>query len=287
MPERAGVDYHPAITGASKSVLLEVMTILKIYRESLVLIGGWVPYFLLEKNRPAGIDFNHVGSIDIDLVINPETINEEVYATMAQMLLNKGYQPSKEILYQFERTIRSEVDKKEYTIKIDFLCPLADKAVSGSTKHRHRLIQPGLKARNLRGAEVSFISNQKIELSGILPDNGRTTLEFKMVSLAGFMALKGIAFGDRYKEKDAYDIYVLCDYYKEGPTSVAREIKNLKDNSIVKEGLLAVKERFRAIDAEGPYWVANFMASTDSAEKERIRQRSFMIVNETIRKIGI
>jgi hypothetical protein len=183
--------------------------------------------------------------------------------------------------------VTSEVDEKRYTIKIDFLCPLTDKTGSVSAKHRHRLIQPGLKARNLRGAEVSFISNQKIELSGILPDNGQTTLEFKMVSLAGFMALKGIAFGDRYKEKDAYDIYVLCDYYKEGPTSVAKEIKNFKDNPIVKEGLLAVKERFRAVDAEGPYWVANFMASTDSAAKERMRQRSFMIVNETIRKIGV
>ena len=74
-----------------------------------------------------------------------------------------------------------------------------------------------------------------IELSGMLPNNGRTTLEFKMVSLAGFMALKGIAFGDRYKEKDAYDIYVLCDYYKEGPTLVAKEIKNLRDNPIVRE----------------------------------------------------
>lgn len=287
MPERISFDYHPALTSASKSVLLEIMTILKTYRDSLVLIGGWVPYFLLEKNQPAGIDFNHVGSIDIDLVINPEMINEEVYATMAQMLLSKDYQPSKEILYQFERTVKSEIDEREYAIKIDFLCPLADEVGSGSTKHRHRLIQPGLKARNLRGAEVSFISNQKVKLSGTLPANGKTTLEFKMVSLAGFMALKGIAFGDRYKEKDVYDVYVLCDYYKEGPTPVAKEIKTLKDNPIVKAGLLAIKERFRTIDAEGPHWVANFMVPTDSAEKERVRQRSFMVVNETIQKIGI
>ena len=282
MPERANVDYHEAITSASKSVLLEIMTVLKTYRDSLVLIGGWVPYFLLEKNQPSGNDFNHIGSIDIDLVINPETIDEEVYATMAQMLLKRGYQPSKDILYQFERTVKSEVDGKKYMINIDFLCPVQPKR----EKHRHSLVQSDLKARNLNGAEVSFISNQKVELSGVLPDNGRTKLDFKMVALAGFMALKGIAFGDRYKEKDAYDIYVLCDYYKKGPVSVAEEIRFLKDNPIVKKGLIAVKERFRTIDAEGPYWVANFMAATDD-EKERIRQRSFQVVNETIQKIGI
>jgi len=282
MPERASFDYHETITSASKSVLLEIMTVLKTYRDSLVLIGGWVPYFLLRDNQPAGSKFNHIGSIDIDFVINPETIDEAVYATMAQMLLERGYSPSKDIIYQFERTVKSEIDGKQHTIKIDFLCP----AQPQRQKHRHSTIQPDMKARNLNGAEIAFISNQKIRLSGILPDNGRTAVDFNMVSLPGFMALKGIAFGDRYKEKDAYDIYVLCDYYKKGPASVAQEIKELKDNPIVRKGLAAVKERFRAIDSEGPYWVANFMASTDE-EKTRIRQRSFQVINETIRKIGI
>jgi hypothetical protein len=282
MPERASVDYHEAITGASKSVLLEITTILKIYRDSLVLIGGWVPYFLLQGNQPSGSNFSHIGSIDIDFVIDPEKIDETVYATMAQMLLKRGYISSKEILYQFERTVKSDIDGKKYTIKIDFLCPVQPQR----QKHRHSPIQPDMKVRNLNGAEIVFLSNQKIRLSGTLPDNGRTTVDFKTAALAGFMALKGIAFGDRYKEKYAYDIYVLCDYYKRGPASVAEEIKGLKDNPIVRKGLLAVKERFRAIDSEGPYWVANFIASTD-AEREKIRQRSFQVINETIQKIGI
>ncbi len=282
MPERASVDYHEAITGASKSVLLEIATVLKVYRDSLVLIGGWVPYFLLRDNQPPGSNFNHIGSIDIDFVINPEKIDETVYATMVQMLLKRGYKSSKEILYQFERTVKSESDGKKYTIKIDFLCPVQPQR----QKHRHSAIQPDMKARNLNGAEIVFLSNQEIRLSGTLPDNGRTTVDFKMAAMAGFMALKGIAFGDRYKEKDAYDIYVLCNYYKKGPASVAEEIERLKNNPVVKKGLLAVKERFRAIDSEGPYWVSNFMASADK-EKERIRQRSFQVVNETIKKIGI
>ncbi len=282
MPEKVSVDYYEAITNASKSVLLEITTILKTYRDSFVLIGGWVPYFLLQENQPPGSNFSHIGSIDIDFVIDSETIDETIYATMAQMLLRRGYKPSKEILYQFERTVKSEIDGKRYTIKIDFLCPVQPQR----QKHRHSPIQPDMKARNLNDAEIVFLSNQKIKLSGTLPDNGRTTVDFKMAALAGFMALKGIAFGDRYKEKDAYDIYVLCDYYKKGPVSVAKEIKSLKDNPIVRKGLIAIKERFRAIDSEGPYWVANFIASTDD-EKNRIRQRSFQVVNETIQKIGI
>ena len=135
MPERASVDYHEAITSTSKSVLLEIMTVLKTNRDSLVLIGGWVPYFLLRDNQPAGSNFNHIGSIDIDFVINPETIDEAVYTTMAQMLLKRGYSPSKDLLYQFERTVKSEIDGKQHTIKIDF--PLPCPATKAETPAQH------------------------------------------------------------------------------------------------------------------------------------------------------
>ena len=123
MPARTIDEYHSAITSASKSVLLEVMTVLKSYRESIVLIGGWVPYFLLQKHKPEEVDFTHVGSIDIDLVIDPNVIDEVKYETITRMLMNRGYQPSKQILYQFQRTVRSDVDNKEYTVGVDFLTP--------------------------------------------------------------------------------------------------------------------------------------------------------------------
>ncbi len=35
-----------------------------------------MPYFLLQENQPPGSNFNHIGSIDIDFVINPEKIAE-------------------------------------------------------------------------------------------------------------------------------------------------------------------------------------------------------------------
>jgi len=285
MPEpRIATDYNSAITEASKSVLIELMTILKGYREALVLIGGWVPYFLLARHKPQDIEFSHVGSIDIDLVINPEVIDERKYKSIARMLLDRGYAPSKEILYQFERKVSSPVDGKEYTVGIDFLTP--EPLKGKGRRHRHRQIQPDLKARNLTGAEVVLKQYLYFPLAGTLPGNGKAEVEFKMADVASFSALKGVAFGDRYKEKDAYDIYSLYKYYEKGPKSIIPAVKPFIANPVVKRGLTAVRSRFRDIKAEGPFWVANFLALSTKEEIRRVQLDAFMIVDEVLKNLG-
>ena len=137
------------------------------------------------------------------------------------------------------------------------------------------------------GAEIALELNQKVPLAGILPGDGKTELDFKMASLPSFFALKGYALGERYQEKDAYDIYTLCDYYKEGPVSVAQEIKPKREIAIVEKGLSAIRDRFRAPDAEGPSWVVNFMGTIDGKEKEKMRLRAFMVVDKMLKNVGI
>ncbi len=111
---RLDVDYDLAITESSKSVLLEVMTILGEYRECLVLIGGWGPYFLLSKNPTAppaagfgaqSAPFRHIGSIDIDIAVNPEKITGEEYKTIVRLLEERGYKPDPEIKYRLNRAV--------------------------------------------------------------------------------------------------------------------------------------------------------------------------------------
>ena len=49
-------DYSKKEVDACLSVLVELMTILGEFRDNIVLVGGWIPYFLMEKNR-----HEHVG----------------------------------------------------------------------------------------------------------------------------------------------------------------------------------------------------------------------------------
>lgn len=47
------------------SVMVELMTLLREFNDDIVLVGGWVPYFLFRDKKD-----KHTGSLDIDVALN-------------------------------------------------------------------------------------------------------------------------------------------------------------------------------------------------------------------------
>jgi hypothetical protein len=84
-------DYLGEAVEAARSVMIELVHLLGEYRESLVLIGGWVPELLLpSRDKP------HVGSIDVDLALDHRSIHAEGYRTIQASLLGRGYLQGKQ-----------------------------------------------------------------------------------------------------------------------------------------------------------------------------------------------
>jgi hypothetical protein len=97
------------------------MTTLGAYRDALVLIGGWAPYLILRKfgepgdfargdfdPRDFATGFAHVGSIDIDFVVDPAAIDADQYATIVELLLTRGYGAITGSKFQFQKMIASQ-----------------------------------------------------------------------------------------------------------------------------------------------------------------------------------
>ena len=108
-------------------------------------------------------------------------------------------------------------------------------------------------------------------------------MQLKVADIVASLALKGIAIGERYVEKDAYDIYTLCAYFRGGPPAVAATIRPFLGEEAIKRGLQAIADKFRALDAEGPSWVADFLGEGDPARRARAQQDAFMTVREVCR----
>jgi len=137
-PPRTSQTYDASITSASKSALLELMTLLRTYRDAIVLVGGWVPYFLLELHGRPEIKFNHIGSIDIDLAVDPKKVSPTQYDSIVDLLNERGYKNAKDRLgnlipFIFEKETKSPLDQKPYEIRVDFLTQWKDERPG---KHR-------------------------------------------------------------------------------------------------------------------------------------------------------
>lgn len=265
-------DYSSVVTSASMSVLLEVMTLLAAYRDSLVLVGGWVPYFLLRDHGGAGYGdhFEHAGSIDIDLLVDPTLTDTARYATMLQLLLERGYAADSAIRYRFNRSWPG----LPVPIGVDFLTP--EPPPGQGKKHRHRKVQTDLAARVVPFGEMGFRHWSELHLEGELPtQGGRTKLDIRMTDLPSFFAFKGIALGERYKEKDAYDLYAITRYYGEGVEEIIKKLEPHVGEAGLKKGLTNIQEKFRDRDAEGPSWVVNFISPTSEEEAQRLRTDAF------------
>lgn len=274
------------IARLSLSVYLELMTILGAYREALVLVGGWAPYFILERFGREDTDFRHIGSVDIDIAVNPRLVSPDEYASIVERLKRRGYRQRLDKLGQpipfiFEREIEPGEGRPPHIIEVDFLAP-----EYGGTgrKHRHQRIQDDLLARKARGCDIVFDHCFDYELKGSLPSGAENTVKVKIADLVGCLTMKGIVLGERYHEKDAYDIYSVVTYYKGGPRSAAQEVKPHLGNSLVREGIDNIAEKFQSIRSVGPTGVGDFLAA-DSAERDRFIADAFVSVREFIKAL--
>jgi len=274
---RTKTTFTSNIADLSLSHLLELMIALGSYREGLVLVGGWVPYLLLKEYQPTAADFKHVGSKDIDIAVNPKLIDEKGYASILELLKQRGYEQKlnaqgQPILHSFVKNVVGSKGPEQ--IQIDFLGP----EYGGTQKSkRHQRIQDDFLVHKARGADVMFDHAIDITLEGKLPSGAEGRTNIKMANIVGIMTMKGIVVGSRYQQKDAYDIHSLVLHYKSGPFSVAEEISPFKEHGLVKEALNSIREKFRSREAEGPSWVAEFFEIGDEAA-EQIKTQAYLQV---------
>jgi len=258
-------------------VMRELFLYLKPYRNQIVLIGGWVPYFLLEKYKYRGEYDRHVGSLDIDVALDAFSIPETAYESILEILRERGFYHKKDALDRdipasFLKKVRFE-DGKEIEVRIDFLAP---EYGGTSKKKRHQIIQEML-ARKGRGTDIVFNHADVIHLSGPISNGANIELDIKVADVTACLVMKGIALGERTSEKDAYDLYMLARYYKEGPKSVLSELRKLRNHGLMKEAFKNIEEHFKDIKSLGPVSVAKFMGITDQEEYDRITRDAFEV----------
>ena len=266
MPSRD--DYPDDRVRACFSVLLELFTYLKPYRDHIVLIGGWVPFFLTEGRS----EEVHIGSLDVDLALNTNEIPETEYETILERLEARGYHQAQNsqgeiVPARYERAVQLS-NGKTYSVRVDFLAP----EYGGTGKnHRHQRIQD-LLVHKARGSDLVFAHFIEKEIEGRLPSGAENKEKIKIADPAACLIMKAIVFGKRRSEKDAYDLYTLCDSF--GVQEMTKQLRSLRENKLLQEALDVLREKFDSPRGLGPSSVAA-LSPVSGDEVNRLKRRAF------------
>jgi len=283
MKPRTIDDYGDDITSASFSALTEVETALRSYKNSLVLIGGWVPFLLIEKFGRKDTGFRHTGSIDIDLAVNPDTVESDGYARIVEIIEGRDYvmkrsKDGQPVPGSYIKCVESPASGKPFTIQVDFLTTPEPR----ETSHRHRKVQPGLQARKAEGCDLAIHHNMRTAVQGRLPGDDETELELLTLDITGCIGMKGVVLGDRYKEKDAYDIFSVVSQCHERSSAVAAMVRPYAGEPSMRRGLDTIRTKFGNIMSDGPAWVGRFRSPIAGEQQKRYQAEAFVAVSESL-----
>ena len=278
---QSAADYDDRSTQAVISVLLEIGQILGSYRGKFVVVGGLIPW-LLQNDE----DMPHVGTLDIDLGLDPSALADGEYANLIQLLQGHGYLQRADLgQFQLVRELPQDDGSAPIEVVVDFLMQRDVKLV----KNRPPLVED-FRVQGVNGADLAIRLAEVFKLKGNMPGGGTNTVTISVCSIPAFLAMKGFALENRLKRKDAYDIYYAIRHYPEGIPALAIACLPVLSDPEGREAYSYIDAKFTAFDDHGPTCVRTFVEETDVLQErspEQWQQDAFGVVDQWLKQLGL
>lgn len=278
---QSAADYDDRTTTAVKTVLVEVGQILGSFRGKFAVIGGAVPWLLLDNQ-----DMPHVGTLDLDLGLDAEALGDGEYATLVQALMGHGYQQSRELRrFQLVRQVPVADGGAPIGVVVDFLMPRDADIV----KNVPPLIE-NFAVQRADSADLATHFYQMVAVSGPMPTGGTNRIEIAVCSIPALLAMKGHAIERRHKQKDAYDIYYCIRNYPGGIEALAEACRPVLEHQSGETGYRFIAGKFDTAEDYGPTSVRLFVQETEVLEDrtpEQWQQDAFGQVDAWLRALGL
>lgn len=259
---KSSIDYSEGQKEAAHRILIELVNIFKEYENDIRIVGGWVPDLMFPGE-------GHIGSVDVDILINHLTLHDEGYQNMARILRGSGYREHPDKYFSFVKTV--EAEGVLYDVDVDILA-----GMYGGTqpKKRSQHVQ-GIKALKAAGGNFAFeFPPQKICVEARRPDGACDIANISVVAVVPYLIMKAAAMG-RGKAKDAYDTYFLLKHYRGGVRELAKEFHPAGNRKLVQEMKEKLAGKFASVEHAGPKDVADFLDLDDEEETELIKRDAY------------
>lgn len=273
----------------AERVLVTLMRFLGPWRNSIVLVGGLAPAYLVRRREP---DVPvHAGTGDLDLVIDLEVLSgTEAYWSLEDNLVDMG----------FERAMNDEGRPVNWrwTFKLGggrrlVLEFLAEHSEPDGKKVVGLPVGGKVSAAHIPYASIVFDLHDTIEVTAeLLVGGGLAKETIAYANIVSFTCLKAFAFDHRAERKDAHDLVYCLEHIDGGvEAAIPKFIEALKGphRDVVLKALDLLRARFAPDPDEGyrydgPVAVAMFELREEDADRDArlLRQRQASAVIERL-----
>jgi len=275
--------YSDRYTLDCERVLVTLLRGLGPWKESVYLVGGLTPRYLVPARPPAVPP--HAGTMDVDIVIDLQLLADtEAYHTLEDNLRRMGFERA-ENEQGVKLSWRWETRTEHGALMVLELLADAPQIAGGR-------VQPlptdgTISALNIPHSSIVFDLHQVTELRAeLLGENGLAIERVKHADIVSFTCLKAFAFDQRFERKDAHDLVYCIEHAPGGLGSVAASFRQALSGShqgVVRQALDILRRRFaddetsEGFRKDGPVAVAKFeigeQANPDEREARVLRQR--------------
>jgi hypothetical protein len=289
--------YSDAYTIDCERVLVTLLRGLGPWKDSVFLVGGLTPRYLVDAKPP--LVPAHAGTRDVDVVIDLQILADtEAYHTLEENLKRMGFQRAENDKGQ-KLSWRWQTRTEHGALMIlEFLADAPD--IAGG-RVRPLPTDGTISALNIPHSSIVFDMHRVIEINAeLLGGNGVATERIRYANLVSFTCLKAFAFDDRFERKDAHDLIYCIEHSIEGLDAVAdtfRAERSGKHGSVIKRALEILRARFATNDdsegyrKDGPVAVARFELGESEEPVQRearaLRQRQVSdVIDQLLKQIG-
>lgn len=256
--------YEDMVTDACERVLVTLLRGLGPWKDSVFLVGGLAPRYLVTA-RPPTVP-KHAGTGDVDIVVDVGILTTtEAYSTLEENLKAMNFERAENDKGAKQSwRWRAEIEDGT-TMILEFL---ADSPELGGGKVKELPSDGNVSALNIPHASMVFDHHGTVEITAdLLSGKGRATELVRYADIVTFTCLKAFAFDQRFERKDAHDL-IYCIENLEGGISAAQSafaaaLTGPHANAI-REALARLAGRFRDPNPDesylrdGPVAVASF-----------------------------
>lgn len=196
--------YSPDAVSRVRRTLLLIAAKLGDLMDDIVVVGGLVPYLLVDQQDLPG-HRRHVGTMDLDLGLSLALLDHERYREVSERLRGEGFRPEQKQDGNIRRQSWAHGEGREQ-VTVDFL---VQSNAQGVAPGRLTQIERDFAAITVEGLELAFQTRRSIPLTDVLPNGSTLRRDVFVCGPSAFLVLKAKAFRFRGENKDACDLFYL------------------------------------------------------------------------------